>query len=232
MPRDEPPPSLPARRRRSRVVGTALALTLAAAPVLLGGCGDDGRELRAPRPDQTTTTDTATTAPGGDTGLVGDGGGDGGEGPTTSLAQLRLSSSAFEDGGAIPVDHTCWGADVSPPLLWTGVPADTAELAVVVRDLDASGFVHWVVSGLPPTTGGLAQGTVPPEAVQAVNDFGRPGWSGPCPPAGTHNYQFVVYALAQPSGLTPGLPGEQTAQAIETASVRMSAALSGTAVAA
>lgn len=232
MPRDEPPPSLPARRRRSRVVGTALALTLAAAPVLLAGCGDDGRELRAPRPDQTTTTDTATTAPGGDTGLVGDGGGDGGEGPTTSLAQLRLSSSAFEDGGAIPVDHTCWGADVSPPLLWTGVPADTAELAVVVRDLDASGFVHWVVSGLPPTTGGLAQGTVPPEAVQAVNDFGRPGWSGPCPPAGTHNYQFVVYALAQPSGLTPGLPGEQAAQAIETASVRMSAALSGTAVAA
>ena len=232
MPRDEPPPSLPAGRRRSRVVGTALALTLAAAPVLLAGCGDDGRELRAPRPDQTMTTDTATTAPGGDAGLVGDGGGDGGDGPTTSLAQLRLSSSAFEDGGAIPVDHTCRGADVSPPLLWTGVPADTAELAVVVRDLDASGFVHWVVSGLPPTTGGLAQGTVPPEAVQAVNDFGRPGWSGPCPPAGTHNYQFVVYALAQPSGLTPGLPGEQAAQAIETASVRMSAALSGTAVAA
>jgi Raf kinase inhibitor-like YbhB/YbcL family protein len=232
MPRDEPPPSLPARRRGSRVVGAALALTLAAAPVLLAGCGDDGRELRAPRPDQTTTTDTATTAPGGDAGLVGDGGGDAGDGPTTSLAQLRLSSSAFEDGGAIPVDHTCRGADVSPPLLWTGVPADTAELAVVVRDLDASGFVHWVVSGLPPTTGGLAQGTVPPEGVQAVNDFGRPGWSGPCPPAGTHNYQFVVYALAQPSGLTPGLPGEQAAQAIETASVRMSAALSGTAVAA
>ena len=231
MPRDEPPP-LPAGRRRSRVVGTALALALAAAPVLLAGCGDDGRELRAPRADQTTTTDTATAAPGSDTAVVGDGGGDGGDGPTTSLAQLRLSSSAFEDGGAIPVDYTCRGADVSPPLLWTGVPADTAEIAVVVRDLDASGFVHWVVSGLPPTTGGLAQGTVPPEAVQAVNDLGRPGWSGPCPPSGTHNYQFVVYALAQPSGLTPGLPGEQAAQAIETASVRMSAALSGTAVSA
>lgn len=209
-------------------MGTALALALVAAPVLLAGCGDDGRELRAPRPDQTTTTDTATAAPGSDTGLVGDGG----DGPTTSLVQLRLSSSAFEDGGAIPVEHTCRGADVSPPLLWTGVPADTAEIAVVVRDLDASGFVHWVVSGLPPTTGGLAQGTLPPEAVQAVNDLGRPGWSGPCPPSGTHNYQFVVYALAQPSGLTPGLPGEQAAQVIETASVRMSAALSGSAVAA
>jgi Raf kinase inhibitor-like YbhB/YbcL family protein len=226
MPSDEPP-SQPAGRRRSRLVGTALALVLAAAPVLLAGCGDDGRELRAPRPDQTTTTDTTAAAPSGDAAVVGDGAGDGGDGPTTSLAQLRLSSSAFEDGGAIPVEHTCRGDDVSPPLLWTGVPADTAEIAVVVRDLDASGFVHWVVSGLPPTTTGLAQGTVPPEAVQAVNDFGRPGWSGPCPPSGTHNYEFRLFALAEPSGVTAGQPATDAIAAIEGRAMYGSAALSG-----
>ena len=59
-------------------------------------------------------------------------------------------SSAIPDGGEIPARYTCRGEDVSPPLLWTGVPSGTVELAVVVRDVDAEGFVHWVVAGLPP----------------------------------------------------------------------------------
>lgn len=201
--------------------GGRLVLLLVTVLVAVAACGDDGRELSEPRPDQTTTTVPAA----GDGAVVG---GD----PTSSMAQLRLSSPAFEDGGTIPVEYTCRGADVSPPLAWTGVPPETAEIAVVVRDLDAGGFVHWVIAGLPPTATGLAEGAVPPEAVQAVNGFGRPGWSGPCPPSGTHNYQFVLLALVGPSGLTPDQPGEQAATAIESAPVRMSAALSGSATAA
>ena len=193
-------------------------------------CGgtDDGRALRAPGPDQTTTTvatTPSTTGAGADAGSSA--GDEGGATPTTE--PLRLSSSAIAEGGEFPVDHTCRGRDVSPPLLWTSVPPGTVELAVVVRDVDAEGFVHWVIAGLPPTTGGLAEATPPDEAVEAANDFGRPGWAGPCPPAGTHHYEIRVYALSQPSGVAAGQPGAEAAGLVEAAPALTSAVLSGSA---
>ena len=144
---------------------------------------------------------------------------------------LRLTSQTFGEGGAIPDLHTCRGDDVSPALLWTGVPEGTAELAVVMRDLDADGFVHWVVAGLSPDLGGLAQDAVPGGAVEATNDLGRVGWSGPCPPEGTHHYEFRVFALAQASGVAQGEAGAEAAERIETAPALASAALSGTSTA-
>ena len=181
----------------------------------VAGCGNDGNTLRSPRADQTTTTRppaTTTTAPGA----------------TAPAPALRLTSQTFAEGGAIPDLHTCRGDDVSPALLWTGVPPGTAELAVVMRDLDADGLVHWVVAGLPPDIGGLAQDAVPGGAVEATNDLGRAGWSGPCPPSGTHHYDFRVYALAEASGVTEGERGAEAAVRIETAPALASAALGGT----
>ena len=142
---------------------------------------------------------------------------DGDAASTTAPAAepLTLSSSAIADNGTIPARYTCRADDVSPPLLWQGVPAGTVELAVVVRDVDAEGFVHWVIAGLPPDVGGLAEGTPPAGAVEAANDFGRPGWAGPCPPAGTHTYEFRVYALSQPSGVVVGEPGSDAAGRVE-----------------
>jgi Raf kinase inhibitor-like YbhB/YbcL family protein len=209
-----------ARSGRRRAACLVAAVAVLVTP--MAACGDDGRALREPGADQTTTsapvvTTTSTVAAGG--------------GSTATTVPMQLTSPTFTDGSTIPPAYTCRGADISPPLSWVGIPAGTVELALVVRDIDADMFAHWVVAGLSPAVGGLAEDS-PPPGVEATNDFGRGGWAGPCPPSGTHNYQFVVYALAQPSGLTPGLPGEQAAQAIETASVRMSAALSGTAVAA
>src|SRR5262249_18956339 len=64
---------------------------------------------------------------------------------------FTLSSSAFSEGGAIPRQYTCDGADQTLPLSWSSVPAGTAELALVMDDPDARGFVHWVVVGIPPT---------------------------------------------------------------------------------
>ncbi len=113
--------------------------------------------------------------------------------------------------------------------MWTGPPEGAVELALVVRDVDADGFVHWVVAGLPPTSRGLAEGEVPAGAVEALNDFGRPGWSGPCPPDGTHRYEFRVLALAEPSGVTAGQPAGEAAAQVEAAPARTSAVLSGTA---
>lgn len=216
------------------------ALATCAVALLLAGCGDEGQELRAPSSDQTTTSasTTSTTAASSTTEVAaGTGGGtggqdaSGGEASPTTATTLRLTSPAFENGAAIPTDFTCVGEDVSPPLAWTGVPAGTAELAVVVRDPDADGFVHWVIAGLSPDLGGVARGNPPSQAVEELNDFGRQGWSGPCPPSGTHNYDFNIYALAEPSGLAAGADGAQAAEQLEAATVLASAALSGTAAA-
>lgn len=180
-------------------------------------CGDDGRTLREPRADQTTTSaPPATTATSGATG----------GGSTTTTVPMQLTSPSFTDGSTIPPAYTCRGADISPPLSWVGIPAGTVELALVVRDIDADMFTHWVVAGVSPAVGGLGEGALPP-GVEATNDFGRPGWAGPCPPSGTHNYEFLLYALAEPSGVTAGQPATDAIAAIEGRAMYGSAALSG-----
>jgi len=222
-------------RRRRRARPRALALPAAAAPALTlaltVGCGtDDGRTLDPPTADQTTTT-VATTAPASTatTAGVDAGSASGVTASSTPLEPLRLTSPTIAEAGDIPDDYTCWGRDQSPPLEWGPVPPGTVELALVVRDIDAGGFVHWVIAGLDPTAGGVAEGAPPGGAVEALNDFGRPGWSGPCPPDGTHNYEFRVYALAEPSGVTEGMPGPDAATQVEGTAARMSAVLSASA---
>ncbi len=124
--------------------------------------------------------------------------------PTVSSMTLR--SAAFAEGAEIPMRHTCEGADVSPALEWSGVPAGTRSLALVVDDPDApdpkapkTTWVHWVLYEMPPATAGLAEGVVrdalPAGTRQGVNDWKRTGWRGPCPPIGRHRYFFKLYAL-------------------------------------
>jgi hypothetical protein len=193
----------------------ALGLGLGVAGV--AGCADDGRALRDPGADQTTTTAGATTTSA--TAALG---------TVPATATVRMSSDAFTEGGPIPDAHTCRGEGLSPPLLWTGVPPGAAELALVVRDLDAGGAIHWVLAGIPTHTGALAQGTPPDDAVETANDFGSTGYAPPCPDAGVHHYEFRVYALTQPLGVQAGAPGAFTAEAIEASPQLGSAALSGT----
>ncbi len=118
----------------------------------------------------------------------------GGSAVTTAPAStIGVRSPAFQAGGAIPQKYSCKGDQVSPPLEWSGVPAGTQGLALVVDDPDAGGFVHWVLTGIDPGATGIAEGQVPQGAVE-VSEY-----RGPCPPSGTHHYQFTVYAL--PGGL-------------------------------
>lgn len=127
---------------------------------------------------------------------------------------LTLASPAFASDGPIPRAHTCDGADHSPPLAWSGLPAAAQQLALVVDDPDAPGrtFVHWVLYGLPPSVTGLptgvareAQLTQPVTAIQGTNDFRRTGWNGPCPPPGpAHRYVFTLYALDTELKVPPG----------------------------
>lgn len=101
----------------------------------------------------------------------------------------------------------CSGGNISPSLAWSNAPAGTKSFAITVYDPDAptgSGWWHWVlfnipgnVTSLPASAGDLASGKAPAGAVQSRTDFGKPGYGGPCPPAGDrpHRYVFTVYAL-------------------------------------
>jgi Raf kinase inhibitor-like YbhB/YbcL family protein len=109
---------------------------------------------------------------------------------------FQLTSTAFAEGGPIPRQHTCDGANTSVPLTWSGLPAGATELALVVDDPDARGFVHWVVVGIRADAPGVGGGSLPSGAREGRNDFGRTGYGGPCPPSGTHRYVFTAYALS------------------------------------
>ena len=197
---------------------TSLSAGVAAlALVLLYGCGSDGRDLAEPAPGATAPPLAAstTTPPSGEAGaLIGPDAGSNAD----PAAGIVVTSAAFADGGVIPERHSCTGADVSPALAWTGVPAGTAELIVLVTDLTAAAAgdfaINWAVAGIDPVVVGLGEDGVPEGAVE-----GR-SWTGPCPPAGeNHEYSFAVHALPRRSGLTAGATATQVAAAAADAPV-------------
>ena len=109
---------------------------------------------------------------------------------------VELMSACFGDGEQIPVRHTCDGDDVSPPLAWTAPRDGAVSLALCLDDPDAGRypFTHWLAWGLPAAAGGLGEGELAP--AEGRNDFGAPGYRGPCPPPGKpHRYLFRLYAL-------------------------------------
>jgi len=106
--------------------------------------------------------------------------------------------SDFSGGGAIPKQYTCDSANQSPPLQFVNVPQEAASLALQVQDIDTpTKFVHWLVYNVDPHTRSLAAGQAPLHGTQATNSFGKPGYGGPCPPAGQrHRYVFTLLALS------------------------------------
>jgi Raf kinase inhibitor-like YbhB/YbcL family protein len=111
------------------------------------------------------------------------------------LAALTLTSPAFADGGRMPARLTCDGKDISPPLRWTAPPRGTRDLRLTLFDPDApgAGFTHWRAR-VPAAWRALREGQHAP--VESVNDFGRRGYSGPCPPPGpAHRYAFTLRAV-------------------------------------
>ena len=140
---------------------------------------------------------------------------------------LTLSSPDFSEGGMIPRRFTCDGADVSPALSWEGAPDDTLSLTLIVDDPDARGFAHWVLFDLAPAASSAVPAGVsasPDAPPQGMNDFGRIGYAGPCPPSGSHRYVFTLYALDGLLGL-PGSPRpEEVRQALRGPRPRRGAA--------
>jgi len=120
-------------------------------------------------------------------------------------AKMKITSSAFQEGGNIPSKFTCDGADSSPPLQIAEVPSGAKSLALIVDDPDApSGlFTHCIVWNISPQTNAIAEGSAS-KGVRGTNDFGKSGYGGPCPPSGTHRYYFKVFALDRELDLPAG----------------------------
>ncbi len=111
-------------------------------------------------------------------------------------AKMKITSSAFQQGGNIPSKFSCDGANTNPPLQISDAPREVKSLVLIVDDPDApSGlFTHWAIWNISPQTSTIAEGSTP-KGIQATNDFGRSGYGGPCPPSGTHRYYFKIFAL-------------------------------------
>ena len=119
---------------------------------------------------------------------------------------LSLTSPSFSHQGLIPAHHTCDGGDSSPELIWTGVPESTKSLVLIIDDPDAPDpqaptmtWVHWILYNIPATTNKLPaqvpSAGLPADTLEGINDWGRIGYGGPCPPIGTHRYFHKLYAL-------------------------------------
>ncbi len=139
--------------------------------------------------------------------IAGCGGGDSREvagiAADSESGSFELTTRAFAEGGRIPARHTCDGDDRSIPLSWSGAPDGTESFALVFDDPDAPGgtFKHWIIFDISPAMTELVESIdkadrVIGSAIQLLNDFGKRGYSGPCPPNGeTHTYQLFLYAM-------------------------------------
>ncbi len=152
----------------------------------------------------------------------------GGQGPSCSeirggeAMNIEVKSTAFQEGAMIPKLYTCDDKDISPPLLWGGVPAETKSIALIMDDPDApvGTWVHWVIFNIPPETTGLPENTprtasLPNGAKHGNNSWSNLGYGGPCPPGGTHRYYFKVYALDVVLTLNTGITKAQLLKGME-----------------
>ena len=125
---------------------------------------------------------------------------------------FELQSEVFKNKGYIPDRYTCDAQDFSIPLSWSGIPENAKSLVLICDDPDAPFkiWVHWVAFNIPPEAGGLKEDISKKELaelsiIEGINDFGKVGYQGPCPPPGkVHRYSFRLYALDTTLALEEG----------------------------
>ena len=134
-----------------------------------------------------------------------------------TLMKMTITSPVFNEGEPIPVQFSCDGDDISPELIWSGIPEGTASLALIMDDPDApvGTWVHWVLFNLPADSSGLPEG-VTGLGEDGQNSWNRTGYGGPCPPGGTHRYFFKLYALDINLDLEAGATKEVLENAMES----------------
>lgn len=120
---------------------------------------------------------------------------------------MVISSDAFPPNGEIPRKYTCEGENINPPLVFADIPPEAVSLALILEDPDAPGkvFTHWVLYDMPAAAIQIVEGQPADIGKVGMNDFGTAGYSGPCPPSGTHRYVFHLYALDMMIDLPEGI---------------------------
>lgn len=185
----------PDKRRLPRL-DVVVLVALLAVVVVSAGCGG---------PEETSPAEEEAAAPVSPAAAAGE------KEAMSDKTTMRLTSTAFERGGTIPGRYSCDGDDISPPLAWSGLPAGTGSLALIMDDPDAPGrtWDHWLIYNLDPALGGLPEGAgseapdgaAPNGALLGRNSWRRNDYGGPCPPRGEHRYFFRLYALDDPLDL-------------------------------
>jgi Raf kinase inhibitor-like YbhB/YbcL family protein len=132
-------------------------------------------------------------------------------------AKMKISSSAFQEGGNIPDKFSKNGQNINPPIRIEGAPAQAKSLLLIMDDPDAPVglFTHWLVWNIDPKTTEIAESSVPIGAVQGTNDYPNPGYGGPQPPSGTHRYYFKIFALDQTLNLKSGATRKEVDAAMQ-----------------
>lgn len=115
----------------------------------------------------------------------------------TTTGNMKITSSAFQNGGDIPVKYSCNGENINPEFAITGVPTQAKSLLLILEDPDApfGTFTHWIVYNINPTTTLIPANNYTEKAQLAQNDLGKLEYTGPCPPTGKHRYNFKLFAL-------------------------------------
>jgi Raf kinase inhibitor-like YbhB/YbcL family protein len=139
---------------------------------------------------------------------------------------MRIASPAFPPDQPIPIQYTCKGEELSPPLHITDVPIGAQSLALILHDPDAvhGDWIHWVVWNIRAANQEIPENTLPEGAQVGLNSADHLGYKGPCPPrgTGTHRYMFELYALdsllelpprTDREGLEAAMQGKVIAQA-------------------
>jgi hypothetical protein len=136
---------------------------------------------------------------------------------------MRLASTAYGAGQPIPRRFTCEGENLSPDYSWEGAPKETKAFALIIHDPDApkkDGFTHWLLYNIPANVTQLREGVpkdleVPGTGMQGRNTEGKVGYTGPCPPSGSHRYFARLYALRKMLALGPGADVKEVQDALE-----------------
>lgn len=130
---------------------------------------------------------------------------------------MKISSTAFGHNENIPSKYTCNGQNYNPPLTFEEVPPDAKSLVLIVEDPDAPSkvFTHWVIYNMPPSTQQIPQNQAPSNSILGMTDFGKAEYGGPCPPSGTHQYFFKLFAIDTMLSLPKGASKEEVLKAME-----------------
>jgi phosphatidylethanolamine-binding protein (PEBP) family uncharacterized protein len=138
----------------------------------------------------------------------------------------------------LPASYTCDGKNMSPPLEWGAVPADTGELLLLAVGLtptpgtkNYTATIVWAMSGVSPALHRLNAGQIPSGAHIGLASNGKRRYAV-CPRMGeTVQYQFMLYGVPASAKISPDFADQPIVNALSQSGTATSATSEGAFVA-